>query len=514
MRIDRIRRVAGLISILAGSLAFAISSASLAIADNQTATVSPIDVSGSLPYQISVQSYDFGAADLPTLQSYAAGVYQGKWVLIAGRTNGLHSFENSGSANFPANFRNQDVWVIDPISKQSWHRSLATDSSVTAQMLSDLTPANTEFTQVGDRLYMAGGYTGSGTTNALSAIDLPGLANWVISGAGQAANYIRQVHDNNFQVTGGAMYAMNGRMHLVFGQNFTGGYIPGKDGAYTQQVRSFDIVDNGTTLGFANLTSTSQAPDYRRRDLNVYPAVKRNPDRTLGQGLVALSGVFTLTNGAWTVPVAIDSNGNPTMADPNAPGTFKQGMNNYHSAKIGLFSESTNQMHEMLFGGISLEDYDRTTQTFVVDNNLPFINQITSIVADQNGNYSQHLLGEFPTILDQNGNRLRFGTDAEFFLAPGVPTYDNGVIKMDLLTQQQTIGYIFGGIFSNMPNTRGVAGAFSGASNDIFEMIYTPVPEPATLLLALAGVVLLNFNRRKWKLRNRLASGVDSGNFL
>ncbi len=347
---------------------------------------------------------------------------------------------------------------------------------------------------------MVGGYTGSATVTSLSAISMPGIVDWVVNG-GQASNSIRQLHDAAFQVTGGATYAMNGRMQLVFGQNFTGGYTPGKDGAYTQQVRSFTINDDGTSLSFSNLTSTPQVADFRRRDLNVYPTIRRQPNNSLEQGFTALSGVFTLTNGAWTVPVEIDSSGNPTMADPNSPTTFKQGMNNYHSAKIGLFSESTNQMHELLFGGISLEDYDRSTQTFIVDNNLPFINQITSLITDGNGNYTQHLLGEFPTILDQNGNRLRFGSDAEFFLAPGVPTYDNGVINMDALTQQQTIGYIFGGIFSNMPNTRGVTGAFSGASSDIFEVVFTPVPEPAAIVTILIGLFALPLYRHQIRSR-------------
>jgi hypothetical protein len=410
----------------------------------------------------------------------------------------LHNFESSGSANFPAANRNQEIWVIDPMAKQSWHRSLATDASISSQLLTELSPTNTEFTQVGDRLYMVGGYTGTATVNSLTAIDLPGIVNWVMNG-GQAASSIRQLHDSTFQVTGGEQYNVAGHMQLVFGQNFSGGYIPGKDGAYTQQVRKFDIVDDGINLSFTNSAASPSVADNRRRDLNVYPAVKRNPDNSLGQGLVALSGVFTLTNGAWTVPVEIDSNGNPSMADPTLPGTFKQGMNNYRSAKIGLFSERANQMHEMLFGGISLEDYDRTTNTFIVDNNLPFINQITSLVTDQDGNYSQNLIGEFPAIFDQAGNRLRFGTDAEFFLAPGVPTYDNGVIKMDELTQQQAIGYIFGGIFSNMPNTRGIAGAYSGASNDIFEVIYTPVPEPAAYLPMLCAMTaMLLWRCRRW----------------
>ena len=98
-------------------------SISAARADNQTTDLSPIQM-GGLPYNIGVQTYDFGSADLPTLQSFAAGVYDGKWVLIAGRTNGLHGFTNSSTQNFPASAQNDDVWVIDPVTKQSWHRSL------------------------------------------------------------------------------------------------------------------------------------------------------------------------------------------------------------------------------------------------------------------------------------------------------------------------------------------------------------------------------------------------------
>ncbi len=462
-------------------------------ADNQTADVSPIQL-GGVPYALNVQTYNFGSADLPTLHSFAAGEFDGKWVLIAGRTNGLHGFGSSSPLNFPPSAQNHDVWVIDPVTKQSWHRSLDTDSTLSAQTISELTPTNTEFAQLGDRLYMVGGYgargTGSGftTQNALTAIDLPGMVDWVMTGNGTASSHLRQVHDPMFQVTGGALYPLNGHMQLVFGQNFLGGYTPATEGAYSQQVRSFDIVDNGTTLSVANAASTPPLAQYRRRDLNVFPTIARGAGGTLTNGLVALSGVFTTTNGAWTVPVQIDSAGNPSMADPALPGTFKQGMNNYDSAKLGLFSESTNQMHEVLFGGISLTDYDRTTNTFFQDNNLPFVNQISSVVIDGNGNFSQHLLGEFPQILDLAGNRLRFGANAQFFLAAGIPTYDNGVIKLDQLTGQTVLGYIFGGLFANAPNTQGVSGAVSGASNQIFEVVYSPVPEPATITLFMCAV--------------------------
>ena len=75
----------------------------------------------------------------------------------------------------------------------------------------------------------------------------------------------------------------------------------------------------------------------------------------------------------WTVPVEIDADGNPTMADPMNPNTFQQSMNNYHSAKMGFFSEATGEMHEVVFGGISLKYLDPTTQVLRTDPALPFV---------------------------------------------------------------------------------------------------------------------------------------------
>src|SRR5262249_39684772 len=152
--------------------------------------------------------------------------------------------------------------------------------------------------------------------NKLSAINLPGLANWVMTGAGTAAAHIRQLDTPTVSVTGGAMYAMNGRMHLVFGQDFYGSYNPPADGAYTRQIRSFNILDDGTNLAITNFSQTTPQADYRRRDLNVFPVVRPDGSGGTNEGLVALSGVFTSSFGAWTVPVTISAAGIPSMADP------------------------------------------------------------------------------------------------------------------------------------------------------------------------------------------------------
>ena len=210
---------------------------------------------------------------MPTLHSYAAGTYDGKWVMLMGRTNGLHGFATSGSTNFPVASANREVWVVDPVTKQSWHRSLADASSgIGTQLLNELSSTNAQAEQVGNRLYITGGYgattpSGGGfqTFNELASIDLAGITNWVINGTGAAVDSIRTIHDDAFRVTGGSMLAMNGRMHLIFGQNFTGGYNPNANGAYTQQVRSFDIVDDGTNLAVSNMTATTPDEAYRRR---------------------------------------------------------------------------------------------------------------------------------------------------------------------------------------------------------------------------------------------------------
>jgi hypothetical protein len=475
---------------------------------NQTDTLTPIQLNGSLPYRISLQPYDFGSAELPTLHSFAAGHHEGKWILIAGKSNGLHGFEAAGPNGFEPEFQNRDVWVIDPVNKQSWHRSLeGAAGGLTTVELNSLTPANNQYYQRGERLYMTGGYgvqtiSGgnpiNGTFDRLSAIDLPGIIDWVMTGNGVAKDHIRQIASSSFRVTGGAMFEMGGRTHLVFGQDFSGNYNPNKNGSYTNQVRSFTIVDDGTTLSISNPTSTPADPNFRRRDLNVFPVMVPGAGGTLDEGLVVLSGVFTPppSIGAWTVPVEIDSSVNPTMADPNNPDTFKQGFNNYHSAKLGLFSEASGEMHEVLFGGISLQYLNTDTMQTKTDHGMPFVNDITSVVIDSAGNYAQHWLGEFPTMNDLEGKRLRFGANAEFFLANGIETYSNGVIKLDDLSGPTTLGYIYGGLIANGPHTRsGDPPATSSASNIIFTVVYTPVPEPGSAALAIIALYLVLFRR-------------------
>jgi hypothetical protein len=293
------------------------------------------------------------------------------------------------------------------------------------------------------------------------------------------------------------MYSIGDRTHLVFGQNFEGAYHPFATGQYTEQVRSFDIVDNGVSLSVANITATTPDEDYHRRDLNVYPVVRPDGSGGVEFGLTALAGVFTPTDEAWSVPVEIDANGDPTMAVPSDPGTFQQGMNVYHSAKLGLFSEASGEMHELLFGGITLQYLDTGSGTIEIDYNLPFVNDITAVVVGADGTYSQHHMGMFPELFDGQGRRLRFGANAEFLASDGISAFDNGVIRLDGLSGETKLGYIFGGIVANAPHTRENPGELSAGSNYVFEVVLLAVPEPGSMAwFALGSIVLMAVHRR------------------
>ncbi len=395
------------------------------------------------------------------------------------------------------------TWRVD---RPGTGRSKTLRRDYPRRQIASLTPANTQFYQSGESLYVTGGYgaddTGAFVTfDTLSAINVPALGDWVVDGTGAAADSIRQIHDPLVKVTGGDMYNVGGRTQLVFGQDYEGAYRPGVNGEYTSQVRSFDIVDDGVSLSIANAASTTPEEEYRRRDLNIFP-VLRPTSGGPEEGLLVLSGVFTPTNGAWTVPVEVDASGNPSMADPTNPDTFKQGFNGYHSAKLGLYSETSGAMHEVLFGGISLQYLDEATDMVVTDNNLPFVNDITSVMIDGDGNYSQHHLGYFPELTDLEGNLIRFGANSEFLPAAGLAAFGNGVIDLDAITGETVLGHIFGGLAANAPHTRVSPSTLSSASNQVFEIVLIPVPEPGAVGLAgmlvamLAGLPRASLGRR------------------
>lgn len=442
---------------------------------NQTEETTPILPGSHLPFEVSIELANFS---LPAgLHSGVEAVYDGKWILFAGRTNGLHGF--NATNNFPPAFQNTLVYVIDPANGTVFYKDLNDPSSGLTQKEVDLLSVTSpQSYQHKKTLYMTGGYgidraTGLFNTKPyLTAINLPGLVQWVLSGVPLKSS-IRQLEHPIFQVTGGYMDRGDGGLTLlIFGQNFTGQYTPGSNGEYIEQVRRFYIHDDGKKLSVHIKKSLPEVrdPNYRRRDLNIIPIVRNLIGESV-PSFAALSGVFTIPGGIWTVPVLIDIKGTAEMNNPHSPATFKQGMNNYVCPTLGLYSGHFGSMYIVLFGGLSYGYFD--SNGFQTDEEIPFINQVTTITYDQHAQFSQYLMDAAYPVIPSNfsnpGNPLLFGAGAFFFRSEALCSYDNGVVKYDDIPKDRTLmGYIVGGIMSTLPNTS--QNSDSAASPYIFKV--------------------------------------------
>jgi len=405
-----------------------------------------------------------------------------KWLLIAGRTNGMHTFNPTD--NFPPQRQNRTAYVIDPRTGNVKGRELDdTFSGLEEWQIDLLSVTSPQFLQIKNTLYVTGGYGVNSNTNDfsnkpyLTAIDIPMLMEWIENRKTcyQAVSTMRHLRNSIFQVTGGVMAKISHHpILLLVGQNFIGSYTPSSNGIYTQQIRRFDILDDGKKLDVKIYASKpiGQDPNLRRRDLNIVPILRSNQGE-LTTELDILSGVFTVDGGIWTVPVRVKANGNYKMRNPMNPNTFKQGMNNYACPTFGVFSQETKDMYTLLFGGISYGYFENGN--FLTSESFPFINQITAVKLDRNNDYTHYILKTtYPEILSTRsnpGNPLLFGAGAQL-----IPTRDfhettsKSIYVIDECSSKETltIGYIVGGIASTLPDTSQASDSF--ASPYIFKV--------------------------------------------
>ena len=393
-------------------------------------------------------------------QSFAVGQANGKWLIIGGRTDGLH--RRQPFASFDINGQPNELLVIDPVSKQKWTANL---SVLPIAIQEALKATNTDFIQNNNQLYLIGGYGYSNTLgdhttfNTLTAIAVSETIAAIISNS-NFSNYFRQTSNNIFQNTGGQLEKINDTYYLVGGQDFQGRYNPsgpthgpGFTQIYSNQIRKFKIIDNGIDLSINNIVIINDSVNLHRRDYNALPQILPN----LNQGITAYSGVFQQNvDLPYLNSVTIDSLSHSTN------NSFNQYYNHYHCANIPLYAASKNEMHALFFGGIA-QFYD-SLGILVQDNNAPFVKTIARVTRDANGSMAEYKLPiEMPAFL---------GAGAEFIYNENMPTYTNGVIKMDELSADSTVlGYIYGGINSSAKNIFWINdGSQSTASANIYKV--------------------------------------------
>ena len=394
------------------------------------------------------------------LQSFAFGQYDGKWLIVGGRTVGLHQRQPFSAFQLDGN--NNDLTVIDPIAKQKWTASI---KSLPKTIQEQLNSTNMNFYQEGDYLYCTGGYgysieqKGHITYNKLTAIKVSEVIKAIIAKK-RFKSYFRQITDDMFQVTGGRLKKINDTYYLLGGHKFMGRYNPmGPDHGpgfvqeYTDAIRKFTLKDDGKTIVINHLPSFIDRENLHRRDYNAEPQILPNGE----EGITMFSGVFQLRKDLpFLNSVTVDSSSYVVN------NTFNQYYNHYHCAVLPLYSVSSNEMHNVFFGGIA--QYYDSLGTRIQDDNVPFTKTIARVTRDKNGIMAeQKLTVEMPILM---------GAGSEFIPNKDIPHYSNGVIKLDKIKDESTlVGYIYGGISSTEQNIFFInTGTQSSASNQLFKV--------------------------------------------
>lgn len=395
--------------------------------------------------------------ELGGLQSFAFGQHLGKWLIIGGRLDGLHRRQPFAAFDVAGN--NNQLMVIDPITKQKWTAPL---TSLSVKLQEQLSSTNMEFHQDGSKLYFAGGYGFSSATNSkitfpyLTAIDVPNVISAIIAGS-SFVNYFNQINDSLFAVTGGHLKKINNTFYLIGGNKFDGNYNPNGGPSFTQvytnAIRKFNIIHNGASFSVQHLLPMVDAANLHRRDYNAVPQILTNGT----EGITVFSGVFQPTvNLPFLNCVNIDS------SSYQVNNAFQQYYNHYHCAVLPLFSSLNNEMSNVFFGGIA--QYFDSSGVLVQDNNVPFVKTIAKVTRNANGNMAEYKLPiEMPGLL---------GAGSEFIPNLNVPHFNNEVFKLDSFTADSTlVGYIYGGISSTAPNVFFTnTGTQSAASSQIFKV--------------------------------------------
>ena len=369
--------------------------------------------------------------NMPRLHSFAYAVYEGKWLLIGGRQDGVHpkygGFDTPGA--------NQRIWVVDPQTTQTWDRPIA---ELPDTLQEQLRSANMEFLQAGNELLFVGGYGYSDkakdhrTYPYLTLIDVPGVVRSIMEG-GPLLPHFQQIRDTFFSVTGGQLQHLGDTLYLVGGHLFDGIYSANSDNPtqrYTEAIRKFTL---GSGANGKRVTSKSESTDQlnlHRRDYNLSPHVFQNRE----VGLMAFSGVFQpgLALAPFLNIVGIRASGHSPVSG------FSQFLANYHCARIPLYAAAKNEMHTLFFGGMSGYWLD-ARDSLMRDARLPFVKTASRVTRLANGNYEEvPFAAELPYYT---------GTGAEFIKAETLPLYAHEIIDFDKLsTGSHLVGYIVGGI--------------------------------------------------------------------
>ena len=396
---------------------------------------------------------------LPGLQSFAWAKLDGKWIIIGGRTDGLH--RRQPFASFDQSGNNTNIYLVN--SKTETVQSVSINS-LNAGIKEQLQSTNMQFHQDGKNLILIGGYGFSNTVGNhitfpnISVINLELLIEKIESNE-SISEAISQITDQRFAVTGGHLGKINQKYYLVGGNRFDGRYNPmGGNSyvqAYTNSIQKFKLNISGSVITISEYENIVDSLNLHRRDYNLTP--NKSNDGTHYYTL--WSGVFQYdVNLPWLNSVDIREN------DHSVNNGFNQYLNQYHTAFLPIYDKTDNSMSTLFFGGISQYFYDENGH-IIKNDSVPFVKTISYIKRDSSGKLTEYALPylSMPGYLGSSSEIIPSNHELEDAF---------GIFDLDKFEKDSVLaGTLVGGINSSAPNIFWTnTGTQSFASNTCYEI--------------------------------------------
>ena len=391
------------------------------------------------PFTLRLEQMEIN--NLPSLQSFAYATWQGKWLLVGGRIDGLH--RRQPWATFDEEGQNKYIYVVDVEKKLVWKQSLENLPTPIAEQLQS---TNMEFFQTGNSLVLTGGYGYSKTADDhitypyLTIIKADELITAIMNKNEISGSFV-QIRDERMAVAGGRLAKIGDTVLIAGGQRFDGRYNPhgpdhgpGFTQEYTNEIRKFTIEYEKNIPGIKNYSAIKDTINLHRRDYNLVPQVFQHDEL----GYTMFSGVFQYNE---DVPFTnfVDILGGTYKVN----NSFKQKFSHYHSAVLPLYDKTTASMYTVFFGGIA-RYYPGSNGKIMDNKDVPFTKTI-SIITRKEGKVEETYLP-----LQMPGYS---GTAAEFIFTEGIQMFKEGIADINLLKEgEELIGYIMGGINSSSKN--------------------------------------------------------------
>jgi len=315
--------------------------------------------------------------NMPALQSFAYATWQGKWLMVGGRKDGLH--RRQPWATFDEEGQNRFIYVVDPQNKKVWKQSL---ENLPAPVAEQLQNTNMQFCQTGNNLIVTGGYGYSKTADDhitfpyLTVIKVDELITAILNNK-VISNSIVQIKDERMAVTGGRLAKLRDTFLLAGGQRFDGRYNPhgpdhgpGFKQEYNNEIRKFTIEYDKDTPVIKNYSAINDSINLHRRDYNLVPQVFKNDEL----GYTMFSGVFQYNQ---DLPFTnfVDIAGGTYKVNTG----FEQKFSHYHTAVMPMYDKVSASMYAVFFGGIA-RYFPGSNGTIFENKDVPFTKTINVVI--------------------------------------------------------------------------------------------------------------------------------------